>query len=105
MSVKPRGRIAQSFQGMAFSPYSNEMARYAVVKEARETFLAYLKGSEKAYAVNDILSELEEIMKESAENAIKAAREAMESDDEQHRWSLMTNAIEQLSRIVIADRL
>lgn len=91
---------------MAFTPSPERYSRHDALLFAETTLTAYLDGREKAYAVRDVLNELQALFHAGATEPAQLLREALDAspDDEEKRLALVTKALDLIGRQVRADR-
>lgn len=98
-------RFASQTNGMVFTTGKDQFARRSVARYAAETLAAYLQGQERAYAVHDVLRELEALFHDGAAIPCRLLRDALRLpfDDEDQRAALVAKALDMIDRQARAD--
>lgn len=88
---------------MAFAPYKTAFARRSAATYAAKTLAAYLQGQERAYAVHDVLNELQALFHAGAILPCQLIRDGLACEDEDRRAALFDEAVQMIERQVRGD--
>lgn len=88
----------RTYQHMAFTPHKDVFVRQAVLSYAETTLAAFLQGQERAYAVRDVVNELQAAFHGGASYPVQLIEQALVTDDEDTRAKLITQALDLIAR-------